>query len=91
MLIAIDYDDTYDRDPVMWMEFIKIAKQHGHAVVCATMRYENEQTTMCYDLRGAVRVICTGRAAKRPFLEGLGLKPDVWIDDSPHWILSNAF
>jgi len=35
-------------------------------------------------------VVFTGRQAKRAFAEALGIFPDVWIDDNPHWIGEDA-
>ncbi len=39
MIIAIDYDGTYDRDPTLWNRFIKHCLDRGHTVYCITMRY----------------------------------------------------
>ena len=38
MLIALDFDETYTRDPEFWDIVIANATQRGHAVICATMR-----------------------------------------------------
>lgn len=85
MRIALDYDDTYTRDPVFWAAFIQMARTRGHEVMIVTMRYPREpvQDVPC-------EVIYTGRSAKKDFLEARGIIIDVWIDDSPHWILVNA-
>lgn len=38
-----------------------------------------------------VDVIYTNREAKQPFLLELGIKPDLWLDDNPEYIVNNAF
>ncbi len=87
MLIALDYDGTYTADPVLWEDFICIAKARGHEVVVATMRYPSESIALVDD---TVRVVYTSRCAKRPALLELGLLVAIWIDDNPHWINQDA-
>jgi hypothetical protein len=85
MLIALDYDGTYTADPELWDAFILDARKRNHTVVIATMRFDSEPIHI-----PDVRVIYTGRRAKREFLDALGLRPQVWIDDTPDWILMGA-
>ncbi len=91
MLIAIDYDETFTLDPDLWAVFVARAISRGHYVVCATMRYESEGYAVerAFDGLG-VSVYFTGRKAKKKYLNGIGIYPDVWIDDSPHFILADA-
>ncbi len=90
MLIALDYDGTYTADPVLWLDFVKRAQSRGHTVICVTMRYEHETLDMCMKLQGLVEVLCSSRQAKLPFLNGRGVFPDIWIDDSPNWLFEDA-
>lgn len=91
LVIALDYDGTYSADPGLWLEFIKIAQKRGHEVLIATMRTDAELDDMCETLQDRVnRIIPTHRNAKKPFLEGFGIKPDIWIDDYPHFIILDA-
>ncbi len=91
MLIALDYDGTYTRDPAMWDAFIASARSSGHSVICATMRTEEEAAEVVQNLGGKVdRIICTSRKAKARYLADLGVTPNVWIDDNPMWIYSNG-
>src|SRR5574340_529237 len=89
MIIALDYDGTYTRDPDLWIDFINKAYKNNHQVILATMRYENEQEDMCKILLSKVKVIFTGRKAKREFLQNLGIEPHIWIDDIPDFIVSD--
>jgi len=86
MLVALDYDGTYTLDPRFWDQFIRHAQDHGHVVVCVTMRYPSEPIEMPCQLE----VIYTSRVAKAAFMANIGRKVDIWIDDSPHWILSSS-
>ena len=84
MRFSLDYDKTYTEAPELWDGFIADATIKGHEVVCVTMRHEHEAITM------PCRVIYTGRKAKAPFLAERGIRIDVWIDDSPHWIFQDG-
>jgi hydroxymethylpyrimidine pyrophosphatase-like HAD family hydrolase len=91
MLLALDYDETYTRDPIFWDAMIKLAIQRGHSVICATMRHESEGAEVIRDLGDQVEtIIFTGRKAKFGAVYAAGYMPSVWIDDSPHWIHTDA-
>ena len=91
LLFALDYDGTYSEDPELWQAFIALARQRGHRVMCVTMRYEHENAQVEWQLGGKVdRIVYTGRKAKAKHMKHLGLAPDVWIDDEPHWVLADA-
>jgi hypothetical protein len=91
MMIALDYDDTYTRDPEFWDEVIAIAKSRGHSVICATMRHESEGRDVLGDLGGVVEAfVFTDRKAKYKAVHEAGYMPSVWIDDSPHFIHMDA-
>lgn len=80
MLIALDYDGTYTADPVLWDAFIKKAKERGHEVKIATMRFPSEPVP---DV--GCEVVYTERKAK------YGCMPaDIWIDDRPHFLFHNG-
>lgn len=91
MNIAIDYDDTYTKDPDTWLRVISILKSAGHNVYCVTMRHPNEFDDFDDRLIDiCTSVICTCRQAKARVVEQRGIKIHVWIDDSPKWILFDA-
>lgn len=91
LLFALDYDGTYTRDPDFWLEFIKLAESHGHRVCVATMRTQDEKEDMCDRLFEACpQIIPTHRNAKQQFLASYGVRPDIWIDDQPHFIVRDA-
>lgn len=84
MRLSLDYDNTYTLDPAFWDLFCIAAIGAGHEVVCVTMRHPDEPIEM------PCEVIYTSRRAKVPFMEERGVKVDVWIDDAPHWLLTNG-
>lgn len=90
MLIALDYDETYTEDPLMWDRFIRLAIASGHAVICVTMRYEVESAEVRESIGKLCAVYCTGRRAKLEYMTEVGRIPDVWIDDSPMFITQGA-
>lgn len=91
MLIALDFDDTFTRDPELWTSFVRFAQKRGHTVICVTMRHEAEGAAVVSALGGLVsRIVFTGRLAKREFCAKQGITPSVWIDDEPMFILYGA-
>lgn len=92
MKICLDFDGTYTADPIFWDRVIELAKQHGHDVICATMRYDQSEGDAVRDaLAHQVSAIhFTERRAKQPALADRGVYPDVWIDDSPQWLVQDA-
>lgn len=89
MLIALDFDETYTADPLLFTAFVAMAQKAGHSVVVATMRHEEEGSDVRSEL-GWLPIYFTGRKAKRPFLAAAGVHPDIWIDDNPAWIVQDA-
>lgn len=91
MNIGLDFDKTYTLDPELWNAFIVAARARGHQVICVTMRYHQEGDDVRMMLGDLVDdIIFTKRKAKSPYVDNRGLQIDVWIDDSPHWILLDA-
>lgn len=90
MILALDYDGTYTKDPAMWLSAIQVFRAAGHEVFCCTMRTPEEVLSMDPALRSLVMVVPTSREAKGPFVKALGIPVDIWIDDSPMLILQNS-
>lgn len=91
MILALDYDDTFTKDPHLFYHFAELAKSAGWTVYGITMRYPHEASNM--DPRYAEvcdKVFFTGRKAKWYFCEQNNIKVDIWIDDAPWWILRDS-
>jgi hypothetical protein len=76
MKIALDFDNTFTRDPDFWVAFVNMARGRGHDVSIVTSRYPN-----CPVPITGVEVIYCGFTAKRKHFQA-----DVWIDDDPKHI-----
>ena len=80
MLIALDYDGTYTKDPALWNQFIIDAVAAGHRIVTVTMRGPRAALTV------PMEVFYTGGTPKADYVKAQGLKVDIWIDDDP-WLI----
>lgn len=91
MNISLDYDGTITRDPEAWLEFVMLMQRQGHTVYIVTMRNEGEARELKQQWSKHVDgIFCTSRKAKRSFMYDRGICIDVWIDDEPGWILTDA-
>lgn len=89
MNLALDYDDTYTRDPIFWDAMIGLAQQRGHKVYCITARSPKDSDEVYRDLGkliGNDACLFTNMAAKKTFAFKQGVCIDVWIDDSPYFV-----
>jgi len=91
MKIALDYDDTYTKDPEYWDQLIFIAEEYGHEIFVITNRQgiSDEDDEVFNVPIDSSNVVFTGGKAKKEFAEDLGIKIDVWIDDEPEYILED--
>ena len=84
MKIAIDYDGTFTADRKLFSEFIKLAQQAGHTVICVTMRYPSKQETIS-DM--PCPIFYTERKSKLKYMAENGHTDiNIWIDDMPFLI-----
>jgi hypothetical protein len=86
VLVALDFDKTYDADPLMWDKVIETMNWFGdHTVILATYRHPVYDFHPYFEHleRMGVKVYCTDGKAKKPFLSQLGINVDIWIDDNP--------
>lgn len=91
MIIGLDYDETYTRDPRFWDMVISAAKHREHTVYCVTARCAAEVGEVDKDLGDKVDgIFCTNRMAKEKYMFQQGYMIDVWIDDSPYFILNSG-
>ena len=89
MTIAIDYDDTFTHDPTFWAGVIALAQQAGHTVVCITARRKTFDNVfeLRQSLPNCVEAYFSYDEPKAAFAKRNGIAVDVWIDDSPGWIV----
>ena len=91
MIIALDYDYTFTKDPEAWFAAMHYMALVGHTIIGVTLRYPSEASDMDkrYDDL-CDHIYFTSRVAKQSAMAVHGIHVDVWIDDSPKWILNNA-
>lgn len=90
MNIALDFDDTYTRDPKLWDDFIEHAKTNGHDIRIVTFRMRRMKDPALDYLSTKIPVIYTEYEQKRDCTNKMGWIVDVWIDDSPEFIVSTV-
>ena len=88
MIFALDFDETYNLDPLLFDNLISVFQQYGHQVILATYRHpELDYDPLFLRLeKQGVKLYCTDGKAKKPFLEALGISVAIWIDDNPNSI-----
>jgi hypothetical protein len=84
MRIALDYDDTYTADKLLWDRFIIEARRRNHSVYFVTGRCQNNDNSDieldAYPLE--LPIIYCSQQPKRDFINA-----DIWIDDMPEAIV----
>lgn len=91
MIIGLDYDDTYTRDPSAWNDFIRLMRMRKHKVYIVTWRTPGEVVEVVHALHSwyveVDGIYPTSRKAKHKYMAEQGIIVDVWIDDNPSAIL----
>ncbi len=88
MNIALDFDDTYTRDPGLWDQFISDSLARGHDVRIVTFRKSTMTDPALDYIKLKIPVIFTEYTQKRAFTNKMGWMVDIWIDDSPEFIVN---
>lgn len=88
MNIALDFDDTYTRDPILWDKFIDDALERGHDIRIVTFRRSDMRDPAINWIELKIPVIFTSFQQKRQFTDSIGWRPDIWIDDTPEYIVN---
>tara|TARA_R110000823_G_scaffold16180_1_gene51829 strand:- start:36 stop:350 length:315 start_codon:yes stop_codon:yes gene_type:complete len=84
MQIALDFDETYTEDPILWAAFITKCKVRGHSIAFVTYRSDNgDNGDIEYEAEclGIDIMYTSGKQKQHCF------NADVWIDDSPETIV----
>lgn len=94
MRIAIDYDETWTKDPIFWQAFVKLARKSGHDVRMVTARNEqHDATPALFALERTMKVYWTRGVAKGWWMSHFseGWIPEVVIDDKPgSWLVNSS-
>jgi hypothetical protein len=88
MIIAIDYDGTYSRDPLAFYGLVILLRGRGHTCVMVTGR--SDEGRWGAEVRNAVGdlmpIVFAAGAWKATAAERAGFKVDVWVDDKPEGV-----
>ncbi len=95
LVISLDYDRTFTAAPGLWRSFVGMATAAGNRVVCISRREESEanreELRLAFaDLEVADLILCGANTKKRDAAAAAGLAVDVWVDDYPEGIVSDA-
>ena len=87
MKIALDYDDTYTSNFVLWSQIVRLLKSHGCDVRFVTARvdygigYNGDIRASAIGLD--IPIIYCDHKSKESVCKSIGWVPDIWIDDTP--------
>lgn len=93
MIIALDFDETYNARPDMFDDLIEVFLMYKDTqIILVTYRHETIDYDPLFDRlkKQNVLVYCTDGKAKKKFMEDLGIKVDIWIDDNPRSVLEDS-
>lgn len=88
MLISLDYDDTFTRDPDFWCQVVALGRLRGHEFVCVTARSSPPESGR--EPHIPMPVVCAGNEWKASAAARKGFIVNVWIDDMPQLIKPEA-
>lgn len=91
LLIGLDFDNTFTKDPKFWIDFIKLCENYGHKVVCVSSRRDSQfdRDELSAALPANIDIFLVANIQKNDYMKAAGYKIDIWIDDSPEYIPSN--
>lgn len=92
LVFAIDFDDTFTADRVLWTGWIKSAQARGHRVYCVTARRDSDENRevlsgVFAECGVSVPIVFSNLGSKLYTMEKRGVKVDIWIDDAPYAVV----
>ena len=95
MTISIDFDRTFAADPQLWGEFARKSVAEGNTVVMISRRPESDREEVISSLGDYAEsfsqvLLVGGETMKADAAQAAGISVDVWVDDSPQFIRSEA-
>lgn len=86
LTFGIDYDGTYNADPDLFKDIIKLIKSKGHKVVIVTGRSECTGQEIKNEMINVAPIVFAGDTWKKNAALAMGYEIDVWVDDLPESI-----
>lgn len=86
--VSIDYDETFNVDPILFLKIIDLFRKSGFNVICCTVR-SNHEREEGFDIleNNGVKCYFTNHVQKNEYLKNEGINVDIWIDDDPASII----
>ena len=86
MNLAIDYDDTWTKDPKAWNQVAWTLRTFSHTCYLVTRRNGWSDDMERGNLPSWMPQIYTSGEPKDAYCKKIGIRIDVWIDDMPECI-----
>lgn len=87
-VVAVDYDDTISHHDTAWLKILKAFELTGYHVIIVTYRQPTAYPEDLQFLKDAgYRVYFTSQQSKRQYMLSIGVKVDIWVDDTPESII----
>lgn len=90
-IVAFDFDETISDNEMAWLLVMRLLESKGYHCIVVTWRAPTQYPE---DLQFLVdkgyKVYYTSRQAKELYMQRLGIKVDIWVDDNPFAILNDA-
>jgi len=91
MVISVDFDETWTKDPEAWRTFARLFRGRGHTIIVTTNRDDipgfSDLVRRAVGTRAVKEVIFAGAKPKRRAASERGYDVDVWIDDHPEMVV----
>lgn len=93
MNVAIDFDGTYNAAPYTFDDVITTFRLAGYNPIIVTYRHEEYDPDPLLNHIAEdhkIPIYYTDGKAKGPFMEALGIKVDIWIEDNPKAVYEDS-
>lgn len=89
LTFALDYDNTFTADRLLWSDFIHHAQSRGHTIYCVTARRDtaenlSELTADFESYSCNIPIVFSNLHSKVEEMDKQNIKIDIWIDDAPY-------
>ena len=83
-LVAFDFDDTISSAPLTFLEVMLSFEKIGWQCVVVTYRQSDcSPEDLDFLVEKGYKVYFTGQVGKAKYMRNLGIRVDIWVDDSP--------
>lgn len=90
-IVAFDFDETISDNEIAWLNVMQLLERQAYHCIIVTWR---RPTQYPEDLKMFIdkgfKVYYTSQQAKQTYMQSMGVKVDIWVDDNPFAILNDA-